>query len=63
MLTLDYEQYGYGHTPLYESDLELITNGNNQMVFVTLDTPDYVGHTFEFEFNEKYVGAAEIVDA
>ena len=39
----------YWHTPLSSEDLSYITDGDYQMIFVTLDTPDYAGHKYGFE--------------
>ena len=54
----------YSHTPLSSDDLSHITDGDYQMIFVTLDTPDYAGHYFGFEpDSEMYIEAIETVDS
>ena len=53
----------YAHTPLKDEDLSKIKDGNYQMIFVTLDTPDYAGHGYGFEPNKlEYIKALEKVD-
>ena len=51
-------------TPMYDEDLALITNGDNQMILYSIDTTDYTGHAYGFEADEPlYIMAVEKVDA
>ena len=37
---------------LSDEDLSLITEGDYQMIFLSLDSPDYAGHKYSFDPHE-----------
>ena len=58
------DDLGVLSTPMYDEDLDLITNGDNQMILFSIDTTDYAGHGHEFSADEPlYIMAVEKVDA
>ena len=49
---------------LSSEELSIIQNGDHQMILVSFDTTDYVGHKYGFDHDEpKYIKAVEKVDA